>query len=198
MGRGQSINYQAARVRQLQLIEDFAPPQTALARDRRALLNWSRSAKSKFTFDCSKLAEAMGAIDEATAKELCRDARMTSKIIEAVLEEHLDLARPKDTNAPYDLSDDHHKSEVRCLTKGGVRFAPNWMYGSGRSFEEKGFFDKLNQVEGFYVADIIDFPNVVLHTVSSSKVRHWYKNGELNASAHFTALKARAALRRLA
>ena len=54
------------------------------------------------------------------------------------------------------------------------------MIGSGRSFEEKGFLNKLDEIEGYYICDIQKFPKVPYMTISSKIVRDHYFSGKFN------------------
>ena len=55
------------------------------------------------------------------------------------------------------------------------------MIGSGRRFEENGFFEKLNEIEGYVLSDVTKFPEIPLWKVSEGIVRRWYHDGMLGA-----------------
>ncbi len=59
---------------------------------------------------------------------------------------------------------------MRSITQGGVYFTPSNQVGSGRRFGEEGFLATLQEVRGFILADIVDFPNVTLFKVPTEAV----------------------------
>lgn len=48
------------------------------------------------------------------------------------------------------------------------------MVGSGRSFNEPGFLDKLRDLKGYILADVETFPDVPFYIVLSEEVRVWW------------------------
>jgi hypothetical protein len=83
-------------------------------------------------------------------KEYLTDGRRVSFLPERRLSrEVFEGTLAPSEGAGYDLLDrEGLKWEVRSVSKGGVYFCPSYMVGSGRSFEEKGFLDKLSEIEG--------------------------------------------------
>ena len=55
------------------------------------------------------------------------------------------------------------------------------MVGSGRSFEERGFLNKLDNIEGYIVSDIECFPNIPYWKISKETVASWYFNKKLGS-----------------
>lgn len=93
-----------------------------------------------------------------------------------------DLAETE--GAGYDILDvDGKRWEVRSVSK-KTYFCPSYMVGSGRKFEEPGFFQKLDAVAGYILVDIGQFPDVPFWKVSSDVVRAWYASGQLGAGTH--------------
>jgi hypothetical protein len=117
--------------------------------------------------------------DEATI--YFRDGRRCSFITERRIAREFLKGRIADSEgAAYDVFDQNNKKwEVRSLTSGGVYFCPSYMVGSGRKFEEKGFLEKLSEIEGYILAKINDFPRVPVYKVHSKQVLDWYRSGEL-------------------
>ena len=72
--------------------------------------------------------------------------------------------------------------EVRSLTKGGIYFCPSYMVGSGRKFEEFGFIEKLNDIEGYIVTDISKFPTMPYWIISHETVSEWWFDGNLGTA----------------
>jgi len=93
--------------------------------------------------------------------------------------------------AGYDLTDSKgDKWEVRSITKGGIYFCPSYMVGSGRSFEENGFLNKLKEIKGYIISDIECFPEVPFWIVPAERVLKWWKNGGLGAGTKISRDKA--------
>ncbi len=86
--------------------------------------------------------------------------------------------------ADYDIIDvDGKKQEVRSISK-KIYFSPSYMVGSGRSFNEEGFLQKINGIAGYILVDIGQFPNVPFWKVAASDVLAWYRNGQLGKGTH--------------
>lgn len=89
--------------------------------------------------------------------------------------------------AGYDLLDPKGgKWEVRSISGGGVYFCPSYMVGSGRSFDEKGFLDKLGDIECYILSDIESFPNIPFWIITKQDVLKWWKEGKLGSSTHIS------------
>jgi len=89
--------------------------------------------------------------------------------------------------AGFDLFDPNNgKWEVRSVTSAGVYFNPSGQVGSGRKFNEKGFLDKLESIEGFILSDIVEFPVVNVYVVPVGNIRRWYRDGKLGSIAKVT------------
>ena len=73
--------------------------------------------------------------------------------------------------------------EVRSLTKGGIYFCPSYMVGSGRKFDEFGFLEKLDNVEGYIVTDISEFPTMPYWIIRYELVKRWWDSGELGTNS---------------
>ena len=92
--------------------------------------------------------------------------------------------------AGFDLLDKNGKKwEVRSITRGGIYFCPSYMVGSGRSFEEQGFLDKLNEIEGYIVSDIELFPNIPFWKINKTTVHNWYVNNMLGSGTKISRAK---------
>lgn len=93
--------------------------------------------------------------------------------------------------AGYDLVDQNGgKWEVRSITKRGIYFCPSYMVGSGRSFFESGFLDKLEDIEGYIVSDVESFPNVPFWILGKEIVENWWNFGQLGKSTKISRKKA--------
>jgi hypothetical protein len=87
----------------------------------------------------------------------------------------------------FDLIDANGgKWEVRSLTEGGIYFCPSYMVGSGRSFDEQGFLAKLSEIDGYFVTDITQFPDMPYWIIRSSTVEQLWNNGDLGKISKIT------------
>ena len=93
--------------------------------------------------------------------------------------------------AGYDLLDpEGGKWEVRSVTTGGVYFCPSYMVGSGRSFTEAGFLQKLDEIKGYILADVTLFPDVPFWIVPVATVRNWHVSRQLGSCSKINRLRA--------
>ena len=135
-------------------------------------------------FDLERISDALGiSIDDT--REYFTDGRRVSFLIErrAISEIPGSRLAPSEGSG-FDLidSEDGHW-EVRSLTRGGIYFCPSYMVGSGRKFQEGGFLDKLEDVEGYFVTDISRFPNMPYWIISSQMVLDWWNSGSLGRNS---------------
>jgi hypothetical protein len=135
------------------------------------------------TWDVDALAEQLNLTVDDTLT-FFQDGRRSSFIIERRIAKEFIGGRIADSEgAAYDIFDqDDKKWEVRCLTNSGMYFCPSYMVGSGRKFEEKGFLEKIDEIEGYYVAKITTFPQVPVYKLSADQVLTWYRAGKLGKS----------------
>jgi len=135
------------------------------------------------TWDVDALAEQLNLTVDDTLTYF-QDGRRSSFIIERRIAKEFIGGRIADSEgAAYDIFDqDDKKWEVRCLTNSGMYFCPSYMVGSGRKFEEKGFLEKIDEIEGYYVAKITTFPQVPVYKLSADQVLTWYRAGKLGKS----------------
>ena len=135
------------------------------------------------SWNVAEIAKALK-ITEGDVRNYFTDGRRVSFILERRLAyEVLKGKLAPSEGAGYDLIDSNgDKWEVRSITKGGIYFSPSYMVGSGRSFKEKGFLEKLKDVKGFILSDVESFPDVPFWIVSSDQVRKWWEDGHLGTT----------------
>jgi hypothetical protein len=91
--------------------------------------------------------------------------------------------RPDSEGAPYDVTDRlGGKWEVRSITRGGVYFCPSNQVGKGRTFDRRGFEEKLAAVTGYVLADVEAFPRVPFWFIPVETVKDWWTAGKLQAN----------------
>jgi hypothetical protein len=146
---------------------------------------------STFMWNLEKLAQELH-IPSADTLTYFQDGRRASFIVERRLAfEYLKGRIADSEGAGYDVFDQSGKKwEVRCLTKGGMYFCPSYMKGSGRKFEENGFLEKLDEIEGYLIGRITNFPEVPVYEINKSQVYKWWKSGELGTTSKISLKKA--------
>lgn len=111
------------------------------------------------------------------------DGRRVSFILERRLAEIIGGKLAPSEGAGYDLLDlEGSRWEVRSISRGGIYFCPSYMVGSGRNFDENGFRDKLNQIEGYIVSDIEKFPVVPYWIIPKNIVLAWWDTNSLGTT----------------
>ncbi|OLS12164.1 MAG: R.RsaI endonuclease [Promethearchaeota archaeon CR_4] len=142
-------------------------------------------------WDIHQLVRALN-ITEKETDLYFKDGRRISFLVERrIAHEVLHGSVATSEGASYDVLDkDGGKWEIRSISKGGIYFYPSYMVGSGRHFEETGFQKKLDQIKGYIVVDIEDFPDVHYWIIPTQQVREWWISGELGVSTRISHQKA--------
>ncbi len=125
-------------------------------------------------------------------REYFTDGRRVSLLIERrVMREVLNGKLAPHEGTPYDVVDAQGGNwDIRSISDHGVYFSPSHMVGSGRRFEEAGFFAKLDVLRGYVLADIERFPDVPYWKIETGQVRVWWKAGELGPDTKISRKKA--------
>lgn len=146
---------------------------------------------STFEWNLEELAKELH-IPSSDTLTYFQDGRRASFIVERrVAYEYLHGRIADSEGAGYDVFDSEGKKwEVRSLTRKGMYFCPSYMVGSGRKFEEKGFLEKLEEIEGYLVAKVLEFPIVPLYKIKKSQVLNWWKNGSLGTTTKISLSKS--------
>ena len=136
------------------------------------------------TFDLEAISDALHISVEDTRKYFT-DGRRVSFLIERRAVESMPGSKlAPSEGSGFDLIDaDGGNWEVRSLTKGGIYFCPSYMVGSGRKFDESGFLDKLDDVEGYFVTDITRFPEMPYWIIPYETVKQWWHSGDLGKNS---------------
>lgn len=151
----------------------------------------NREPDGYLAWDLAAIARALN-ISADDVLEYFTDGRRVSFILERrIAHEILGGTLAKSEGAGYDLLDrEGRKWEVRSISRGGVYFCPSYMVGSGRTFEAGGFLAKLDNIEGYILADIEVFPRVPFWSVNSAEVREWWQAGELGSASKVSRKRA--------
>jgi hypothetical protein len=154
--------------------------------------------KTVLRWDLATLTAAMK-ITEQEVREYFTDGRRVSFLLERRISREIIGGRlASSEGASYDLLDaDGGKWEVRSLTRGGIYFCPSYMVGSGRSFDERGFLAKVQEIEGYIVSDVEMFPDVPVWIISADDVLNWWNSGQLGTNSKISRDKAHRLFRNL-
>lgn len=144
-----------------------------------------------FHWDLLEISKALK-IQPADVHEYFTDGRRVSFILERRLAyEILNGTVAPSEGAGFDVLDSKgQKWEVRSVTHGGVYFCPSYMVGSGRSFNEGGFLEKLREIAGYILSDVESFPDVPFWIIPKSQIETWYGLGKLGAGTKISRDKA--------
>ena len=146
-------------------------------------------------WDLNSIADSLHLTPQEST-EYFTDGRRVSFILERrICHEIIGGHLSPSEGAGFDLIDAHGgKWEVRSITRTGIYFCPSYMVGSGRKFEEGGFFEKLDEIEGYVVSDVTKFPEIPVWKLSAEAVRLWYATGALGAGTKVSRSRALALL----
>ena len=154
--------------------------------------------EGRFEWDIQEIATALKiATDDVTT--YFRDGRRVSFLLERrIAYEVLNGSLAPSEGAGYDVLDsEDRKWEVRSISRGGIYFCPSYMVGSGRKFDEFGFLEKMDEIAGYVVSDIQQFPAVPYWIIPVETVREWWRQGELGRTTKISRDKALELLRRM-
>ena len=144
----------------------------------------------QFTWSEQEIATAFK-VSVEDVREYLTDGRRVSFMIERRLaRKNPGWQLAPSEGAGYDLLDPAGgKWEVRSITRSGVYFNPSNQVGSGRTFNERGFQEKLKEVKGFILSDIVEFPTVNVYVVPVENVLRWHRKYLLGTNARVSRKK---------
>jgi hypothetical protein len=161
----------------------WSAPEIAVPRAKDALLKAGTPAEVGMSFDLALLAKALGDIPLEAAQDIFSDGRQASVVIEGILSHHLEVSAAPHGNAKWDLELPDGLAEVKCLTRRGVKFLPSGQVGSGRSYDEAAFLERLEQNIAYYVADIREFPDVRITLIPAAILVSWANEGIMRSGS---------------
>jgi hypothetical protein len=142
-------------------------------------------------WNVNQLAQALRLKPE-DVREYFTDGRRISLLIERrVMREVLNGRLAPHEGTPYDVVDAQNGNwDIRSISGHGVYFSPSHMVGSGRRFEQAGFFAKLDVLNGYVLADIERFPDIPYWKISTGQVRTWWQAGALSSDTKISRKRA--------
>jgi len=92
--------------------------------------------------------------------EMFKDGRVASKFCENVFTMWYPLEL-HDVKGYDHIDEDGQKYEMKCFTKGGGKYCPSGMVGSGRYIDEEEMRENIVSNDLIYIiVDIVDFPSL--------------------------------------
>ncbi len=131
-------------------------------------------------WNLSSIAEALK-ISQSDVRLYFTDGRRVSFLLERrIAYEIVNGKLASSEGASYDLVDPQgRKWEVRSISRREIYFCPSYMEGSGRSFNEPGFLEKLEAIEGYVISDIERFPDIPFWILPKNTIITWWNRGLL-------------------
>jgi len=155
-------------------------------------------AQGVFEWDIQDVSDALKiGVDDVMA--YFTDGRRVSFLLERrIAYEVLHGTLAPSEGAGYDVIDSEgRKWEVRSVSRGRIYFCPSYMVGSRRSFDEPGFENKMEEIAGYVLSDIQQFPSIPYWSVPVATVREWWQSGKLGKTTKISREKALELLRRM-
>jgi hypothetical protein len=144
-----------------------------------------------FEWDINAISSALKISVEDVRKYFTDGRRISFLLERRIAFEVLGGSLAPSEGAGYDVLDiDNKKWEVRSVSKDGIYFCPSYMVGSGRSFEENGFYYKLQEIAGYIVSDIERFPSIPYWIIPTKTVQEWWHKGQIGKTTKISRDKA--------
>lgn len=121
----------------------------------------------------------LGRLDKEGIRRCMTDGRFASHYIEKELVNWFpDLKESEDTCGPFDHVLSEQKIDHKNCTKGGVKFMPSKMLGTGRTFDSKEFLEKTEQLD-YIITDITTFPIIGVMLKKGTVLAKEFPNGKI-------------------
>jgi hypothetical protein len=158
----------------------------------------NREPNGRLVWDIQEISQALK-ISVDDVREYFTDGRRVSFILERRIAFEVLKGKLSSTEgAGFDIEDSSGgKWEVRSISSQGIYFCPSYMVGYGRNFNKEGFLNKLKNIKGYIIADIVAFPNIPFWIISSEQVHKWWKEGKLGKITKISRKKALALINEL-
>jgi len=123
-----------------------------------------------------------GGLDSEKIKDIFKDGRVFSHFIEPWLArqfhlQHIEGCKDHDFT---DIGNPEIQYDQKTFTKGGCKFYPSNMIGTGRTFNQEKFQEKANKLIYIIVSNI-DFPEIKIKFIKGSELIVKYPKGEIKS-----------------
>ena len=121
---------------------------------------------------------SFGNLSKQVLIKFYKDGRHFAPVIELYLQEMFPIIH-KEGCASYDFTDDsNNKYDEKTFTKGGCKFMPSSMIGTGRKFDKVKFDKSANKLIYIIVSNI-NFPEIKIKFVRGKDLIIDYPNGKI-------------------
>jgi hypothetical protein len=123
-----------------------------------------------------------GDLDSEKIKYIFKDGRVFSHFIEPWLAKqfhlkHIEGCKDHDFT---DINNPKIQYDQKTFTKGGCKFYPSNMIGTGRTFNQEKFEEKANKLIYIIVSNV-DFPEIKIKFIRGSELILKYPKGEIKS-----------------
>jgi len=117
--------------------------------------------------------------------DLWKDGRVAAPFLERLISQqdaltHVGGCKDHDMTDPTDSAIEY---DEKTFTKGGCKFMPSNMIGTGRSFDQATFLEKANKMI-YIVASVVNFPEIKIRYVKGSELALKYPKGIIPLKDH--------------
>ena len=137
------------------------------------------------TFSHTLSGYGFGGLPIEKVNEIYKDGRVFSHFIEHWLEQNYPLIHV-DGCKDHDFTDVVNKEIIfdeKTFTRGGCKFMPSNMIGSGRTFNKVKFLEKADRLIYCIVSNVY-FPDIKIKFVPGHELIQKYPNGVIHANEH--------------
>ena len=139
------------------------------------------------TFSHTLSGYGFGGLSVEKVNEIYKDGRVFSHFIEHWLEQNYPMVHVGGCK-DHDFTDTVNKEIIfdeKTFTKGGCKFMPSSMIGSGRTFDKEKFLEKADRLIYCIVSNIY-FPDIKIKFVPGHELIKKYPNGTIHVNEHDT------------
>ena len=137
------------------------------------------------TFTHSIINYTFGNLPEVICKEILKDGRAFSYFIEKWIEHNYPLIHICGCKE-YDFTDENFPEilyDEKTFTKGGCRYMPSSMIGTGRSFNKEAFEEKSKKLI-FCIVSNVNFPEIKIKFIKGINLLELYPKGIIPLKDH--------------
>jgi len=121
----------------------------------------------------------LGSLTEDQIKRCMMDGRFASHYMEKELVNWFPhLKESEDSCGPFDHLMDNQKIDHKNCTKGGVKFMPSKMLGTGREFNSEEFLEKTAEMD-YVITDITTYPIIGVMLKKGVELAKNFPNGKI-------------------
>jgi hypothetical protein len=137
------------------------------------------------TFDQTIENVSFGNLPKDVVNEMFKDGRVFAPFAERILEQDFGLKYIPGCKAydNEDAADSNIKYDQKTFTKGGCKFMPSSMIGTGRKFDQGIFNEKVKNMN-YAIVSNVNFPHIRIRFMSGTELAAKYPKGEIKPGDH--------------